>query len=153
MPVLATGPHVEAPVPIAEPIRRFTVADLTLHGLWMIKRLLKAYPQQTDRSIAGWLRSLDGNDSLFLATDSAVGLFQVTKLNSLAAKPVVLERFVFAMEGHETEAVEFYGEAERWAKTMGVEEIIVEAMTDVPHEMIKEKLGRLYIRQQTFART
>jgi hypothetical protein len=154
MVALATGPHVVTPAPLqTDPIRRFTQGDLSTHGQWILKRLLKAYPQQTDRSLVGWLRGLNfDNASLFLSSDHGVALFQVTSVFTLSHKPVIIERFVFAMEGHVAECAEFYTEAEKWAKTQSIEQIIVEEMSDIPHDLIKEKLGRLYVKQQTFAR-
>lgn len=154
MVALATGPHVETPAQIkTERIRRFSEADLSMHGKWILKRLLQAYPTQTERSLIGWLRNLNfDNASLFLATDHGVALFQVTSIFTLAHKPLVIERFVFVMEGFGSECLEFYGEAAKWAKSQAIDQIIVEELSDIPHEAIKDKLGRLFQRQQTFAR-
>jgi hypothetical protein len=154
MVALATGPHVESPVIVStDPIRRFTQGDLSLHGQWILRRILQANPQQTERSLIGWLRNLNfDNASLFLATDNGVALFQVTSVFTLAHKPIIIERFVFAMEGHAVECAEFYVEAAKWAKSQSIEQIIVEELSDIPHEMIRDKLGRLFTRQQIFAR-
>lgn len=135
------------------PVRRFGSADLARHGGWIIKRLTQAFPHQSERSLAGWLRGIvNDNSSLFLYQDDGVALFQSLCIYSLEHKPWVIERFVFAKEGRIKEAAEFYVEAEKWAKGMGVEQLIVEQLTDIPHEVIKDKLGRLYTRQQIFAR-
>jgi len=64
----------------------------------------------------------------------------------------VIERFVFAMEGHVGEAAKFYLEAAKWAKSQSIEQMIVEEMTDIPHDLIKDKLGRLSTKQQLIAR-
>lgn len=134
-------------------VRRFSTADLTKHGGWIMKRLLKALPHQNERGLAGWLReTINSNASLFLYLDHGVALFQVVSANSLEHKPMVYERFVFVEEGHETEGAEFYTQVSGWARNMGLEQIVVEVMTDIPRDTIKEKLGRLYARQQIFAR-
>lgn len=132
---------------------RFGGADLSRHGGWIMRRLLKAYEHQSERSLAGWLRGIvSDNSSLFLCQEHAVALFQVLSVHSLEHKPWVWERFVFAEQGYEKEAAEFYTEAERWAKAQGVEQIVVEQMSDCSHDLIKDKLGRLFTRQQIFAR-
>ena len=135
-------------------IRRFGQADLSKHGGWILRRLVSAYPTKGEHGIAGWLRgTIDSNDSLFLYMEHGVALFQVLSIDSLLPKPVVWERFVFAEEGYAKDAVEFYNEAVRWAGSMGVEQIIVEQMTDIDHELIKERTGRrLFTRQQVFMR-
>ena len=133
--------------------RRFGTADLSKHGGWIMKRLLKAFPHQNERSLAGWLReTINSNTSLFLYQLHGVALFQVVSANSLEHKPMIYERFVFAEEGHEKDAAHFYSDVEIWAKGMGIEQIVVEVMSDIPHDTIKEKLGRLYTRQTVFAR-
>jgi hypothetical protein len=154
MVALATGPHVETPAPIiTESIHRFTEADLSRQGQWILKRLQQVHPTDSERMLIGWLRNLNfDNSSLFLTSAHAVALFQVTSVFTLSHKPIVIERFVFAMEGHVAEAAEFYTHAGKWAKSQSIEQMIVEELSDVPHDLIKEKLGRLFTRQQIFAR-
>lgn len=154
MVALATGPRVETPAPAQTGIvQRLNLPDLATHGHWIVRRLLNAYPRQTDRYLMGWLRNLTGdNHSWFMQQANAVCLFQVTSTYSLDLNPIVIERFVFAKEGYTAEAANFYSEVEKWTKSMGIDQIIVEQMSDVPHEMIKEKLGRLFTRQQVIAR-
>ena len=139
------------------PIRRFEIPDLSRHGSWLMGRLTKAYPYLTDRELQGWLRGLIYNpECLFLFQDNSVGMAQVVLNYTLTPKPVIYERFVFAEDktnqAHLEQAADFYVEFERWAKNKSVETILVEELTDVPHEMIKERLGRLFTRQQVFAR-
>lgn len=156
MVALAVGPKVETPEPIPPSnIRRFGVSDLQKHGGWILKRMQQAYPHETDRSLIGWLRNLcNDNGSLFLYQENGVCLFQITKNFTLDLKPMVIERFVFAKEGFANDVAAFYDEAVKWTKSMmpPPDQIVVEQMTDVPHELIKEKLGRLFTRTQTFAR-
>jgi|ERR1700681_2630375 len=150
---MATQTAVKAAPPPLVPIRRFEVADLSKHGGWIMRRLQKAYPHQNDRSMAGWLREIIGsNEFLFLYQEHAVALAQTLRTSTLDAKPIIMERFVFAEEGHVDAAAEFYGEFALWAKRQEVTTIVVEEMSDVPHEMIRERLGRLFTRQQVFAR-
>lgn len=155
MVALATGPRVAIPEPAKTTIiRRFTEADLSMHGQWILKRLRQAYPANSERMIIGWLRNLSfDNASLFLATDNAVALFQVTGVFSLAHKPIIIERFVLALEGHIAEAAKFYLEAVQWAKSQSIDEMIIEQMSDVPHDLIRDKVGhRVFTRQQLFVR-
>jgi hypothetical protein len=53
---------------------------------------------------------------------------------------------------HVREAAEFYTEFRRWAKNIGADIILIEELTNVPNELIKEKLGRIFMREQKFAR-
>ena len=154
MPVVATGPHVETLAPlVTSSLRRFGLADLERHGAWILKRIQKTYPEHSDRFLIGWIRNLTyDNGSLFLYHDHGVALFQVTTVFALERKPVVIERFVFAKEGFTAECAMFYDEVNKWASAQHLEKVIVEQMSDVPHEMIKEKLGRLFTQQMTFAR-
>ena len=149
--------HVPTPEPIqTSSMRRFALPDLDTHGAWIMKRITSAYPNQTERSVAGWLRNLlYDNASLFLYQNSAVALFQVTSVYSLAHKPIVIERFVFVKEGPPSnlqEAAEFYSEAAKWSKNQQIEQMRVEEMSDVPHDLIKDKLGRLFTQQSVIAR-
>jgi hypothetical protein len=139
--------------PPAGNMRRFHLPDLDKHGAWLVQRLRRAYPHRTDRDLVGWLKGLlYSNEFMFLYQDHAVALAVLTRQHPLEERPVIQEMFVFAMEGHDREAAAFYGEFARWAKNMGVETVVVETMSDVPHELIKEKLGRLFTRQVVFAK-
>jgi hypothetical protein len=133
--------------------RRFEIADLAKHGGWILRRLQKARPSLSDAQIMQWLKSvIYSNEHLFLYQEHGCALAQTVREETLENKPIVRERFVFAEEGHAEGAAEFYEHFLQWAKNQGVSTIIVEEMTDVPHEAIKEKLGRLFERKQVFAR-
>jgi hypothetical protein len=143
------------PAPAA--IRRFQTPDLSKHGGWMLPRLCKAYPLISEGRIAGWLQGLIySNEFLFLYQDHAVALAQRFFPDALQSIPVITEKFVFVENPEDPEqqasAALFYDEFHRWAKNQGILTIIVEELSDVPHDTIKERLGRLYTRQQTFAR-
>ncbi len=147
----------QLPVRPAPAIRRFEIPDLARHGGWLMKRLIATYPYLSDRELQGWLRGLIYNpECLFLYQDNSVALAQVVLNYTLTPKPVIYERFVFAEDkansAHVEQAAEFYAEFERWAKNKSVDTILVEELTDVPHDLIKKHLGRLFTRQQTFAR-
>ena len=157
----ATAPVEKAflivPAPADQAIRRFEIGDVSRHGAWLLPRLLAAFPHLTNRELQGWLRGLIYSpESLFLYQDNSVALAQRVGSHTLSPKPVVQERFVFAEDKtndtHVAQAANFYSEFERWAKNQSIESILVEELTDVPHDAIKERLGRLYTRQQVFAR-
>jgi hypothetical protein len=143
-----------SPAPV---IRRFDTADLTRHGAWILPRMMKAFPHMSERSVAGFLQTINyNNEYLLLYYEHGVALAQIMSAHSLDAKPIVYERFVWVENPEDKEqvrnAAEFYTEFYRWAKSQSAEVIIVEENTDVPHELIKEKLGRIFTRQQQFAR-
>lgn len=148
---------MNAPVTMATMLRRFQIPDLDRHGKWILPRLLAAYPHLTERTAAGFLAGIVyQNDSLFLYQSHSVALAQMVGSHTLAPKPIVWERFVWVEDPNDKQQVEdaavFYDEFARWAKAQGCETIVVEEMTDVPHEIIKQKLGRVFNRQQQFAR-
>lgn len=137
-------------------IRRFDLADLSRHGAWLVPRLTAALDLPEQR-LGGWLRGMiDSSDFLFLTQEHSAALAEMQRVNGLADKPIVRERFVLVEDienkDHIKEAASFYTEFHRWAKNLGAEIILVEELSNVPHEMIKEKLGRIYTRQQQFAR-
>lgn len=136
-------------------LRRFQVPDLDRHRAWMIGRLKVAYPHLNDANLVGWIRNvIYSPEYLFLYQDNSAALFQVLSSHTLQPEPIVQERFVFCEDKenpeHTTQAAEFYAEAKKWAKHQGASTLIVEELSDVPHEMIKERIGRLLPRQQVF---
>src|SRR5579864_8355295 len=132
------------PLPTRAPlvVRRFELPDLTRHA-WIVPRIAKAYPHLTERTTAGWLTGLIySSEYLFLYQEHAVALAQLVRSHTLSPAPVVHERFVFAeSEDHMDAAAEFYTEFARWAKHHGARTIIVEELSDVLHEKVREKLG------------
>jgi len=144
-------PGIEAPA-----IRRFDLGDLSRHGAWLVPRLVTAL-ELPEQRLGAWLRGMiDTNEHLFLTQEHSVALAEMQRANGLADKPIVRERFVLVEDidnkDHVAEAAGFYDEFKRWAKNLGAEIIIVEELTNVPHDTIKEKLGRIFTRQQQFAR-
>jgi hypothetical protein len=137
-------------------ISRFELGDLPKHGAWLVPRLVAAL-ELPEQRLGGWLRSLiDSNEHLFLVQEHSVALAEMQRANGLADKPIIKERFVFAEDrenaAHVKEAAEFYDNFKRWAKDLGAEVIIVQELSDVPADMIKDKLGRIFNRTQQFAR-
>ena len=138
-------------------IRKFDTADLTQHGAWIVPRMMKAYPHLNERAVATFLQNIIyNNEYLILFRDDSVALAQVLMAHALTGPPIVYERFVWCKDPNDKEqqknAAEFYAHIRRWAKQMNVEVVIVEENSDVPHDMIKEKIGRIFSRQQQFAR-
>src|SRR3984957_11560820 len=151
MPATALAEKPETQTPST--LRRFALPDIDTHGAFLLQRLKTAYVHLNDRAILGWIRTLlYDNANLFLYQDHSVALFQLTNIYSLAPKPEIIERFVFCQEGFQKEGGAFYAEVARWAKPQGVEKIWVEELSDVPHDTIKENIGRVFSRQQQFAR-
>jgi len=137
-------------------ISRFDLGDLSRHGAWLIPRLTTAL-ELPEQRLGAWLRSMiDTNEHLFLQQEHSVALAEVQRANGLGDKPIVRERFVLCEDidnpDHVKEAAGFYDEFARWAKNLGAEIILVEELSNVPHEVIKEKLGRIFVREQKFAR-
>ena len=134
-------------------VRRFELGDLSKHGGWIVDRLLKAYPHRSQRDLMGWLRGiLHSNDYLFLYQEHGCALATTARVHPLLPKPHVQEIFVFAEPGHENSAAAFYENFARWAKHHDIDTVVVQEMSDVPHELVKEKLGRVFTKQITFAR-
>lgn len=136
-------------------LRRFEVPDLDRHRGWMIARLKATYPHLNDANLVGWIRNvIYSAEYLFLYQDNSVALFQVMSSHTLQPDPLVQERFVFCEDkenpAHVAQAAEFYVETAKWAKHQRASTVIVEEMSDVPHDMIKERIGRLLTRQQVF---
>lgn len=138
-------------------VRRFEMPDLDRHAKWLLPRLGKAFPKLDERRAAGFLSSMVyNNEHMFLYQPHAVGLAQLVADTTLASGPMIYERFVWAEDPQNKDqiaaAANFYSHFARWGKHMSVEVMIVEELTDVPHEMVREKLGRVFNRQQQFVR-
>ena len=134
-------------------IRRFQMPDLKDHGSWITERLIALWPHHNEHTLFGFLRGvLSSNEFLFLYQDHAVALATVAHPHPLQPKPFVQEIFVLAEEGYQAEAASMYTEFARWAKLRGIDTIVVQEMSDVPADLIKDRLGRIFTRQQQFVR-
>jgi hypothetical protein len=148
---VALVPRTEAAV------RRFELADFALHGRWLLPRLRRTYQHLDDRAAASWLRGiLYNNEWLFLCQPHGVSLSQVLRSEALNPKPLVRERFTWVESPEIVEQVRdaqwFYAEMHRWARSLGADPIILDEGSDVPAELIRERLGRVFERKQMFAR-
>lgn len=138
-------------------IRRFYTADLTEQGSWILARLLKAYPNQNQRSVVGWLNGvIDQNEFLCLYMPHAVCFAERISTDRLSSKMVVREIFVWCENPenalHVRNAAEFYPFMARWAKEQGIDKVIVCEKSDVPIDKVREKFTRLHEFKTMFAR-
>ncbi len=137
--------HVHVPVII----RRFSTADLSQHGGWILKRLQPMFADCSEQWIAGWMRGLIGNNEhLFLYQPHAVALFQAINSPGLRPAKMVQERFVWVEDKSDSEQIEsaadFYDYVADWGRGLRAERIIACESTDVPKPKIEERLGRLF---------
>lgn len=150
--------------PQLEPIRRFYIADMTDKGQWVLDRILKAYPNQNQRSAIGWLNGIiDQNENLCLSmgppgeAPRAVCFAERYCTDRLAGKMVVREVFVWVQDPENAllvqHASEFYLHMVDWAKHQGIEKVIVCERSDVPITAVREKFGgKLHEFKTHFAR-
>jgi hypothetical protein len=142
--------------PEPEQARRFFMPDLDRHAGWLLERMVQAYPHLNTQQAHGWLRSVLGsNEFMIVYLSCGVGLFQSWH-PTLAPQPVIKQHFVWAMDPNNRNQVkacaEIYVELVRWAKRMRITKIIdVEMNTDLPIELVKQKLGRINSREQLYA--
>lgn len=139
------------------PIRRFGVADLTEQGPWIMARLLKAYPNQNQRSVIGWLNIvIDQNEFLCLYQPHAVCFAERVATDRLSGKMVVREIFVWCEDPENAlyiqAAARFYLFMTDWAKQQGIDKVIVCEKSDVPIEDVRKQFTRLHEIKTHFAR-
>lgn len=145
--------------PKTEPsaVRRFELADISQHD-WLLPRLIKTYSHLTHQTAYGFLRNILYNSEFhFCYAPHAAGLAQIERVHTLAARPIIREKFVWVQDAknpeHLAEAVAFYDEFITWAKHQGADTMIVEEASDVPHEMVRAKFDhRIFTREQKFVR-
>lgn len=146
-----------APVAIIPAIRRFEVPDMAGKGMWITRRLLESFPHLSERQLVGWLNGLIYSpEYLFLHQHHAVALAQLVSTTTLSERPVVQERFIFVEDKDDAEqvkaAAEFYSEFSRWGMSKNADVMLVNELTDIPEALIREKLGRMFPRTQTFCK-
>ena len=146
-----------APVVFGSDTRRFDLPDLDRHAAWFMPRFLKNYPHLNERAAIGFLRGvIYHNEFKFMFQEKGAALFQMMGAHSLDATQVVWERFVWVADpenkAYTDAAAFFYKDALQWCKFKSVDIMMVEQNTDVPHEMIRQQIGRLYATEQKFAR-
>jgi len=136
-------------------LRRFELPDIDRHGVWLFPRLRTAYKHLNDRQLIGWLRAICYSPEYqFNFQEHSVALFQIMAAHTLSPQPIIYERFVFAADKdnpeHVAQASMFYPEAAKWGRHQGAGALIVEQISDVPHELIRDRLGRVLERKEMF---
>ncbi len=137
--------------------RRFELADLSKHGGWLMKRFALAFPEVPERTIAGYLRGLiEQGEYCFLYQEHAVMLAQIVHLPGFKVSMVVQERFVWVEDKTNKEqleaAADFYDHMHEFAHRRNAERMFVCENTDVPKNLIENRLGRLFDTKITHAR-
>jgi hypothetical protein len=151
-------PAVKLEIPPTNlPIRRFGLADLSEQGVWIMERLLKAYPNQNQRSIIGWLNGvIFNNEFLCLYQPDCVCFAGRTAADILSAKMVVRELFVWCKDPKDAQLVAnaagFYPWMVDWAKTQGIDRVIVCENSDVPEETVRKMFPRVHEFKTIFVR-
>lgn len=141
----------------APEIRKFAVPDLSMHGNWVIPRMLEAFPHMDERAALTFLIQTNyANDHLLLFSDEGIALAQVITGSPLDPATVVWERFVWIKDREDADmqkhAAEFYSHIYQWAKGLSAVAIMVEESSDVPHDLIKDKIGRVFKLERQFVR-
>lgn len=153
---------IEKSEPQSARVMRFGPADFQDLGEWLLWRLKDRFPQIHQSMVAGWLKgSMDSNEIMFLRFGRAVGMASIGHKNLLDPRPVIEEIFVL-VKGRDTDGViekpafeegaRLYGEFKRWGETLGASEMLVERMSDVPRDLIKLALGRVWAREVVFTK-
>ena len=138
-------------------MRRFERPDIDKHAAWFIPRLLKSFPHLNERSAYTWLLNImTSNEYMMLYADHGIALAQAVQYG-LRAEAIVEEQFVWVEDPQDkdmvADAAHFYTHFYEWAKRKGLPTLIVEENSDVPHELVKDKLHkRLFERKVVFAR-
>lgn len=153
IPLVAEVEEVHVPVTV----RRFGVADLSSHGPWIMKRLIPLFPDMPERWIGSWLAGLiNNNEHLFLYQPHAIALAQVVSTPGLRPGKMVQERFVWVEDKTDKEqlryAADFYDHFHEWARSLSAERMIVRENSDVPKNLIEERIGRLFVTEIFHAR-
>lgn len=144
-------------VVLGSDVRRFDLPDLDRHAAWFMPRFLDQFKHLSERQAIGFLRSIIySNEYLFLFQEKGVALAQVVGSHALDADPVIWERFVWAADpenAQQTEAASFfYDKFAEWAKRKSIQTLVIEQATDVPHDFIKARLGRVFSREEKFVK-
>lgn len=138
-------------------LRRFERPDIERHGAWLVPRFLKAFPHlNSHQALSFMVNVLYSNEFMFLYQPHGVALAQILNEQALQPEPVVWERFVLLEDPkdavHIAEGVEFYVEFERWTKQKQAKLLVVDQHSDVPRDMIKERLGRVLVQEMYIVR-
>jgi hypothetical protein len=118
-------------------IRRFSLADISDWGPWLLERLREKWPTISDTTFVNKIRGYMGsNEFLFIRNDLAVGLAVVMRDN-MDASPYVRAIFTFARDGAaqsskgEKAINRLYREMEQWATSMRAKRIYFSGRSDI----------------------
>jgi hypothetical protein len=130
-------------------IRRFSRADLSEHGSWIMPRLVQMLPGVDEHWLAGWLQGMIyDNGHLFLYQKNAVCLAQAVMLPSIKPTKVVQERFVWVKDKSDKTQIEaaadFYEDMSLWAVNQRIDRLFVCENSDVPKVDIEKRVGRIF---------
>lgn len=145
-----------APTALPE-IRRLQIPDLDRHAGWFLPRFQKTFPHLNQRQAIGFLKNvIYDNEFLFLFQNNAVAMAQAMSAHGLDASTIIWERFVWVADPTDQDQLEqashFYTEFLTWAKRKSVAIVHIEENTDVPHELIRSRVGRVLNTEQKFVK-
>lgn len=128
--------------------RRLYIGDLTIHGPWLMQRLIKNYPNHNERSIIGWLNGiLDDNSFICLTQPNAVGIAERISVDRLAQRLIVREVLVWCRDKDSPEQIQqataFYDKFADWGRMQGIQKMVVGESSDVPTSVLRDKFQRL----------
>jgi len=126
---------------LAPAIRHFTPVDLNDRAGWVVNRLAQKY-NKSEHFIANYLRALSNrNDCLFLYADFAVLMAEMVCVDPMIDKWVVQERFMLLQDRQSYPQIEaaarIYEQVRSWAKSAGIERVILDPASDVPKEEVR----------------
>lgn len=132
-------------------VRRVQRPDLEEMRPEIRRRLAVKYPHVDEAPMFAFLMScLDSNEFFFIRNAGAVGLGMIDRRPLYP--PRVVEKFCLALYGDAAAAVEVTRAIVKWAFGMDMREVVLEQMSDVPREKIKELYGRVLSREERFIR-
>ena len=146
-------PVDDAPLRAAGDVRRVTEADIRVIGPAVCERLKDKFPAASTDALMSYLRAqVLRLDVLFVRTENAIAMFEVVR--EPLCDSDIRERFVFALPKTIPEAVaeaaDLYPFAMRWGDDIYVNHMYIEELSDVPRDMIKERVGKIRLKQQTY---
>lgn len=134
--------------------RRMQLPDVMQKGVWLVGELKERF-KSTEGEMINWMRSITvtpGNEFMFIRTDHAIALAHCLR-EPLSSRPIVQEQFVLVEdEKYMEEGGYLYECLKRWALNLQAYQLRVENFTNVPRQMVKERLGDLYEIPMTYCK-
>lgn len=123
---------------------------------WILGRIRDRFPGYQDSHIINWLRTMSGTNGIsnyrFVCTKHAVALSEYRN-EHLTVQPTVIDHFVLVEEGTDiSEGEALYDDMKRWAMSIGAKEIKINPASDVPQEQIEDRIGKVVVRKELYAR-